>query len=186
MPNGSMCLIGLKLTRPSMRAVLSPQRSAIQPCAASCSVIAITTGSSQTESAWPIVAMSMAQAPGWSAGSTRAEQRRQTGLCGLAVERFRRTAPAQRPRGALGRRRPRAARPRPAPRPARRSGRCSARQGRSRRRARPRSARRSLPSSAPMLRSSLSRQPSKPSSPRITSAMIRADSVAGRSGSSAG
>ncbi len=39
-PTGSMCLMGFNVTRPSMRAVGSPQREAIQACADSWTLIA--------------------------------------------------------------------------------------------------------------------------------------------------
>ncbi len=50
-PNGSTWRMGLKLTRPSRRAVSSPSRSAIQACAASCRVIAVMTGNAQIDRA---------------------------------------------------------------------------------------------------------------------------------------
>ncbi len=43
-PIGSMCLIGLRVIRPSLCAVLSPSRLAIQPWAASWSVMANSSG----------------------------------------------------------------------------------------------------------------------------------------------
>ena len=48
-PKGSMCRAGLKLSLPARRAVSSPSFQAIQPCAASCRVIAVTAGSTQIE-----------------------------------------------------------------------------------------------------------------------------------------
>jgi hypothetical protein len=48
-PNRSMWRSGLNETRPSIFAVGSPSRHATQPCAASCSVIANKTGSTQIE-----------------------------------------------------------------------------------------------------------------------------------------
>ena len=39
-PNRSMCRMGFNVTRPSMRAVGSPQRDAIHACADSCTLIA--------------------------------------------------------------------------------------------------------------------------------------------------
>jgi hypothetical protein len=39
-PNKSMCRIGFNETRPSMRAVGSPQRDAVHACADSCTLIA--------------------------------------------------------------------------------------------------------------------------------------------------
>ena len=48
-PKRSICLIGLNVTRPSLRAVSSPNFSAIQPCAASCSVMAMTSGITQAD-----------------------------------------------------------------------------------------------------------------------------------------
>ena len=41
--------LNLKLTRPERFAVSSPSFHATQPCAASCSVIAVNTGSTQIE-----------------------------------------------------------------------------------------------------------------------------------------
>ena len=181
MPNGSMCLSGLKVTRPSRRAVLSPQRSAIQPCAASWKVIAITTGRNQTESAWPMLAMSMAQTSA-ERGLESAPAAPQGGLPPRSSGSGGAPAPARGARAPLA---PSSGRLPPAPRPSRRSARCSAGRGRSRRRAPPPRARRARRSSAPMLRSSLSRAPAMPSSPRITSPITRAESVAGSSGSSA-
>src|SRR3954463_6717670 len=40
LPMGSMCLIGFRVTRPSMRAVWSPRRLAIHACADSCTLMA--------------------------------------------------------------------------------------------------------------------------------------------------
>ena len=51
-PKGSMCRAGLKVSLPARRAVSSPSFHATQACAASCSVIAVTTGSAQTEAAY--------------------------------------------------------------------------------------------------------------------------------------
>ena len=43
-PIGSMCFSGFAVTRPSIQAVWSPKIRATYPCAASCKVIAKTTG----------------------------------------------------------------------------------------------------------------------------------------------
>src|SRR5262249_6261543 len=48
-PTGSMCLSGFMVTRPKRYAVSSPRRWATKPCAASCRVIARTTGSTHTD-----------------------------------------------------------------------------------------------------------------------------------------
>ena len=48
-PIGSMCLNGLKLTRPRRHAVSSPNNRATYPCEASWNVIAITKGMTQVE-----------------------------------------------------------------------------------------------------------------------------------------
>ena len=48
-PNGSTCFRGLRLTRPSRQAVSSPNQCATKPCAASCSVMARTTGTTQVD-----------------------------------------------------------------------------------------------------------------------------------------
>jgi len=48
-PIKSMCLSGLKVTRPSRRAVWSPSRLAIRPWEASCAVTANKRGSANTD-----------------------------------------------------------------------------------------------------------------------------------------
>src|ERR1700704_4877910 len=48
-PNGSICLSGLKLTRPSREAVSSPSMRATKACAASWKVIAMRTGITQVD-----------------------------------------------------------------------------------------------------------------------------------------
>ena len=81
-PSGSMWTIGLRLTRPSERAVESPSRSAASACAASCSVIARMSGMSQTESWLAVAARSCKTVPQAvmarlaSASSARATSRR--------------------------------------------------------------------------------------------------------------
>ena len=56
-PKGSTCLAGLKLTRPARFAVSSPSFQATHPWAASCSVIAVTAGSTQIEAEYNNVEM---------------------------------------------------------------------------------------------------------------------------------
>src|SRR6056300_1671475 len=59
-PNGSICLSGFIVTRPSRMAVSSPRRQAIQAWAASCSVIANRTGTTQIEISYSISASDLA------------------------------------------------------------------------------------------------------------------------------
>ena len=103
-PNGSTWRTGLKLTRPSRRAVSSPSRSAIQACAASCSVIAVTTGSAQTESVWPMAARSIMRRRRPAASASCA--RRTSGSNGSIVARGQRPPrPRRAGRAASGQRR---------------------------------------------------------------------------------
>src|SRR5690349_23801520 len=51
-PTGSMCRSGLRLTRPCAYAVMSPKWRATKPCAASCSVMANSTGRAYRANVW--------------------------------------------------------------------------------------------------------------------------------------
>ena len=89
-PKGSMWRAGLKLSLPARCAVSSPSIHAAQACAASCSVIAVTTGSVQTEAAY-----------------TSARRSKSSSMCSNPVDRAcpsQGTAPPRQPRPSGGRR----------------------------------------------------------------------------------
>ena len=154
-PNGSTWRTGLKLTRPSRRAVSSPSRSATQPCAASCNVIAVTTGTQPDREAFARVRRNRSCD---GAGQ-------QLGQAGLRPARGRSGSIRARPRAPPGRRRaePVATPPAAAPPAARRGSRRSAQgrtaPGRSRQPVPPRRGRRARPLSAPMAEVVAQQQP---------------------------